>query len=342
MTADDMRVLVFDEPHRFSLAHRSRPVPASGEVRLKVAYVGICGSDLHGYTGESGRRAPGMVMGHEMSGWVEELGPGTSGLEVGQPVTINPALPCDGGCGHAAENQCSRLRVIGVAPEIQGAFADAIVVPADRVVGLDGVGLDAGAAVEPMAVGLQAVRRAGVVPGASVLVVGGGMIGQCIAQAARTEGAGEVAVSDVVDERLDVAAAAGFTPLPPDDVAQQPPFDVTFDAVGVTATATTAIQAVRKGGTACFVGLGAPEVTIPLFDVVVGERAVVGSFAYTDAVFRETVAAVAAGRLDVSPFLGQVVDLEHAPGAFADLASGARSDVKIMVRVGADEQEGHR
>ena len=123
MTAD-MRVLVFDGPHRFHIETRPRPAPGPGEVRLRMAYVGICGSDLHGYTGESGRRLPGMIMGHEASGWVEELGPGVEGPAIGTPVTFNPSLPCDGACGHRFENHCAALRVIGVTPDIQGAFAD--------------------------------------------------------------------------------------------------------------------------------------------------------------------------------------------------------------------------
>lgn len=330
----EMRVLVFRGPHELVVERRPVPRPGPGEARLRVAYVGICGSDLHGYTGESGRRAPGMVMGHEASGWVEALGPGVDDLEIGQPVTFNPAVACDGSCGHAVENQCSRLRVIGVTPELPGSFADAVVVPADRVVPLVGVGLQAGAAVEPMAVGLQAIRRAGVVEQARVLVVGAGMIGQCIAQAARREGAGEILLADPMPERRAFAAGAGFVACPPEEVDAMAPFDVTFDAVGISPTVAMAIGSVRKGGTSCFVGLGLPEVGLPLFDVVVAERTIVGSFCYTDAVFSETVAAIAAGGLDVEPFLGVAEDLDAAPAAFEALAAGARRDVKIMVGTG--------
>jgi len=303
-------------------------------VRLRVAYVGICGSDLHGYTGESGRRAPGMVMGHETSGWVEALGSGVAGLAIGEPVTFNPALACDGSCGHRVENQCARLRVIGVAPELQGSFADALVVPADRVVPLAGVDLRAGAAVEPMAVGLQATRRAGVMTGDRVLVVGAGMIGRCIAQAARRAGAGEIVLTDTMGERRALAAAAGFVACPPEDVAERTPFDVTFDAVGLTPTVAMAVGGVRTGGTVCLVGLGGPKVGLPLFDVVVAERVIVGSFCYTDAVFVETVRAIADGGLDVTPFLGAVEALDAAPEAFEALATGARTDVRIIVATG--------
>ena len=334
MTAD-MRVLVYDGPHRFHVERRPRPDPGPGEVRIRMAYVGICGSDLHGYTGESGRRAPGMIMGHEASGWVEATGSGVSHLEIGEPVTFNPSLPCRGSCGHGPENHCATLRVIGVTPDIQGAFADAMVTPAGRVVPLGELSLLWGAGVEPMAVALQAARRAGVGRGQSVLVVGGGMIGQSIAQTCRLEGASRVSVSDPIDDRRALAAAAGFQALRPDQVDGAGPFDVSFDAVGVSATAYAAIRNVPKAAVACFVGLGLPEVSIPLFDVVVGERVIVGSFCYPDAIFREAARHLAAGRLDLGPLIGSVESFEDIAAAFEDLATQARTDVKIMMSTGA-------
>lgn len=331
----DMRVLVFDGPHRFHIENRPRPAPGPGEVRLRIAYVGICGSDLHGYTGESGRRVPGMIMGHEASGWVEALGPGAGGHPVGTPVTFNPALPCDGSCGHGPGNHCALLRVIGVTPEIQGSFADAIVVPADRVVPLGTLGLLWGAGVEPMAVALQATRRARVRPGQSVLVVGGGMIGQSIAQTCRLEGAVRVTVSDPVPERRTLAVAAGFEALEPDQVEHAGPFDVSFDAVGISATAFAAIRNIPKGAVTCFVGLGLPEVTVPLFDIVTNERVVVGSFCYPDEVFEEAARHLADGRLDLDPLIGSVESFEDVAGAFEDLATATRTDAKIMMSTGA-------
>lgn len=332
---NQIRALVFDGPHRFHIEERPIPEPGPGEVRIRVAFVGVCGSDLHGYTGESGRRVAGMVMGHEASGWIEALGPGVKGLTVGTAVTFNPALACDGGCGHSVENHCAELRVIGVTPDIQGAFADAITVPADRIVPLGPLSLEWGAGVEPMAVGLQAVRRAEVAPGQSVLVVGGGMIGQCIARAASLAGAGSVTVSDMVEARRDHATMSGFRGVSPDQVSDLAPFDVSFDAVGVSPTASVAIQSVRKGSTVCFVGLGHAEVTIPLFDVVDAERKIVGTFAYTDSVFQETTDHLANGRLEVGSLIGSVEAFEDIADAFEALATNERVDAKIMMTTGA-------
>ena len=334
-----MRALVYDGPHMFHIEERPLPEPGPGEVRLRTAYVGICGSDLHGYTGESGRRVPGMVMGHEASGWVEAVGQGVTTSVIGQAVTFNPAVACDGSCGHNVDNHCTRLRVIGVTPDYQGAFADAIVVPADRVVPLDGLSMEWGAAAEPMAVAMQAVRRAGVRPGDSVLIIGGGMIGQCIALAARLEGAGWITVSEGIKFRRRLAMQAGFDAVTPEQVTELLPVNRAFDAVGVTATASLAIRSLVKGGTACFVGLGRPEVSIPLFDVVVPERIIVGTFAYTDAVFRQTVEHLVARRLDLSPLLGNVEAFDGIAAAFEDLANGQREEVKIMLATGAPPPE---
>lgn len=329
-----MRVLVYDGPHMFHIEERPLPEPGPGEVRLRTAYVGICGSDLHGYTGESGRRVPGMVMGHEASGWIEAVGPGVASA-IGQAVTFNPAISCDGSCGHTVDNHCTRLRVIGVTPDCEGAFADGVVVPADRIVPIDGLSMEWAAAAEPMAVALQAVRRAGVRRGESVLIIGGGMIGQCIAQATRLGGAGVITVSEGIESRRTLAKEAGFDVVAPDKVAELPPVNRAFDAVGVTATASLAIRSLVKGGTACFVGLGSPEVSIPLFDVVVPERIIVGTFTYTDSVFRQTVEHLVAGRLDLSPLLGSVESFNGIAAAFEDLANGQREEVKIMLATGA-------
>lgn len=326
------RVLVFDGPHRMHIEDRPLPEPGPGQALIRVARVGICGSDLHGYTGESGRRLPGMIMGHEASGWLEEVGPDADGPPPGSVVTFNPALPCDGSCGHTVANHCARLRVIGVTPDDPGAFADALLVPADRVVPIDGLSLEAGATIEPVAVALQAVRRAGDLREGRAAVIGGGMIGLCIALVLRAEGVDPV-VSEPIRRRRDIAGQAGISAVPPEELESLDPFHLSFDAVGVSTTASTALRLIPKGGTTVFVGLGLPEITLPLFDLVVPERTVVGSFCYSDEVFREAVERTVAGELDTGPLIGPVVGFDEAHRAFEDLATGESAEVKVLVRI---------
>lgn len=335
-----MRSLLFHGPEqppaeRFTIEHAPVPEPGPGQVRIRVARVGLCGSDLHGYTGESGRRVAGMVMGHEASGWIDALGEGVPGPARGTHVTFNPALPCDGSCGHEIESRCELLEVVGVTPHIAGAFADYQVIDAARVVPIPDLTPEQGAVIEPMAVGLHAAGQLGAGPTDRVLVVGGGMIGQCAAHAIRSLGAGEIMISEPHPRRREIAEAAGFATLHPDEVRAAAPFDRAMDAVAVSATVGAALDAVPKGGTVCVVGLGMPRVTVPLFSIVVGERIVVGSYCYSDATFVETARRLTAGSLDPAALIGPIVAMEDFPRAFEDLATGAISEVKVLMTTGA-------
>ena len=331
-----MRSLLFHGPEqpperRFTVEHVPMPEPGPDEVRIRVAEVGLCGSDLHGYTGESGRRVAGMVMGHEASGWIDTLGEGVSGPAPGTLVTFNPALPCDGSCGHVIESRCELLEVVGVTPHIVGAFADYLVIRADRIVPIPDLTPTQGAVIEPLAVGLHAAMQLGAQADDRVLVVGGGMIGQCTAHAIRSLGVGEIVISEPHPRRRAIAEAAGFTTLHPDEVQAAAPFDRAMDAVAISATVKAALDAVPKGGVVCIVGLGMPQVTVPLFSIVVGERIVVGSYCYSDATFIDAARRLAEGSLDPSALIGPTVSMEDFPQAFEDLATGTLSEVKVLM-----------
>lgn len=332
----EMRSLLFHGPEqppaqRFSVERVPMPEPGPGQVRIRVARVGLCGSDLHGYTGESGRRVAGMVMGHEASGWIDALGEGVSGPAPGTHVTFNPALPCDGSCGHLIESRCELLEVVGVTPHIPGAFADYLTIGAGRVVPIPELTPEQGAVIEPMAVGLHAANQLGAKPEDRVLVVGGGMIGQVTAHAIRSLGAGEIVISEPHPKRRQIAEAAGFSTLHPEQVQAAAPFDRAMDAVAISATVSAALDAVPKGGVVCIVGLGMPHVTVPLFSIVVGERIVVGSYCYSDATFIETARRITEGSLDPAALIGPTVSMEEFPQAFEDLATGAVSEVKVLM-----------
>ena len=331
-----MRSLLFHGPEkppgqRFTIERQPVPEPGPGEVRIRIARVGLCGSDLHGYTGESGRRVGGMVMGHEASGWIDALGDGVSGPPAGSLVTFNPSLPCDGSCGHMIESRCELLEVVGVTPHIAGAFADYLVIGAGRVVPIPDLTPEQGAVIEPMAVGLHAAMQLGAKPEDRVLVVGGGMIGQVTAHAIRSLGAGEIVISEPHPRRREIAEAAGFATLHPEEVQAAAPFERAMDAVAISATVSAALDAVPKGGVVCVVGLGMPQVTVPLFSIVVGERTVVGSYCYSDATFIETARRLAEGSLDPAALIGPTVSMEDFPQAFEDLATGAISEVKVLM-----------
>lgn len=341
-----MRALVFHGPHRLSVEERDAPTLAAGEVRIAVIATGICGSDLHGYTGENGRRSAGQVMGHEFVGRIAEVGDGVDPAlhPIDAVVTVNPVI----GCGICAvclspdPDVCPDRRVIGVDPTISASFAEQIVVPAANVVSFEaGAYLLVGALVEPLAVGYRAARRGGVTTGTAVAVLGGGPIGQAAALGARRLG-GDVVVTELSSTRRQRVADLGFAVVDPAGVdagvaiqralGRRP--DVVIDAVGLSATLRDALTLSAIGATIVLVGMGAPDVELPAFRVSTEERSIVGSFCYNAAEFADSAAWAAANAETLMPLINQVVPLDAAPTAFEDLASGAADASKILVLSG--------
>lgn len=335
-----MRALVLESFGHIRLAERDTPEPGPGQSLIRVAATGICGSDLHGYTGANGRRFPGQVMGHESSGTLLSS-PDGLGLEPGHPVTFNPVLACgqcpecQAGSGH----QCRNRRVIGVNPEIQSAFADVLVVPSANVVPLPaGLPVELGALVEPLAVAYHAARRGGVQVGDDVLILGGGPIGQSAVLAARSLDAGRVVVSEPVPGRRALCGSLGAITIDPaGGVAEQVseildgPASVTLDAVGVAASVRSGLAATRMGGTVVLVGMGSPEIDLSAFEISTKERSLVGSFTYTAAEFA-AMTAWTEGRADLlRRLVAKIVPAEQADEAFAELAAPNQIAGKVLV-----------
>jgi threonine dehydrogenase-like Zn-dependent dehydrogenase len=326
----DMRCWMFDGPRSMHVETRPIPEPGAGEVRLRVARVGLCGSDIHGYAGESGLRQAGVVMGHEASAVVDAVGQGVEGRAVGDRVAFAPTFPCEGECGHTVENRCDKMRLVGVHAELQGAFADYIVLPDRRLFDIGTLTFEQGASIEPLSVGLHSARRAGVAEGDRVLVVGGGMIGQAAALAARYEGAAEVVVSDPLPERQAIAARSGFTGVHPDAIADLGYVDCAIEAVGITATFKAAIAAVKRGGVVSLVGLGLPTVEMTVYDLVGHERVVAGSSCYSDAEFGEVIRATADGRLDLSQLAPIHISFDEIGPTLERFVTGEETAIKVM------------
>jgi len=330
-----VRALVYGGPWKLTVEDRPDPVPGPGEALVRVIATGICGSDLHGFTGENGRRFPGMVMGHETVGKVVDVGPGTPTPQA-DVVTFNPVLSC-GSCPTCASGviyRCPQRRIIGVTPDISAAFADLVIAPVANLVPLSpSIPPELGALVEPLAVGRHALGRAGVLAGMDVLVVGGGPIGQAVALAAATSAAGSVAVSEPTPSRRDLLAALDLTAVDPG--GSSPPADssadVVIDAVGSSGSIGAALAACRPGGCVVLVGMHEPQLTIPAYLVSVDERSVIGSFCYAH---DDLVAAAASVEADPTRY-GRLIEgrvaVEEAPAAFAALARGELAASKVLV-----------
>lgn len=340
-----MRALVLTDWWRLDVQDVPEPVVGASDVLLDVLATGICGSDIHGFTGDTGRRQPGQVMGHETVGRIVQLGaevPPELGLWVGQVATVHPVLAC-GSCRQCLtgrDQACPTRRVIGVDPTIQAAFAERMVAPAANVVPLPAsMPIEYGALIEPLAVGYHALRRGDCRPGDAVLVMGGGPIGQACVLAARRLGARAVAVSEPDPGRRDLCADIGATALDP---SAQPlaesvlhaldgPPDLVVDAVGIAATLADAFALAPAGAPVVLVGMGAPQLQLDAFEVSTRERSLIGSFCYSAQEFRETAEWVGTAPPELAHLVQARVDLDGGPDGFTRLASGDTSASKILV-----------
>jgi threonine dehydrogenase-like Zn-dependent dehydrogenase len=341
-----MRALVLEDFGRMAVQERSMPRPAGDEVLIKIVATGICGSDIHGYTGENGRRAPGQVMGHETVGVVAECGPdvGSTDFTSGDVVTFNPVVvPGDDVARYTGcEQRCPNKYVIGVAHDVVAAFAQFVTVPARNVVRLrNDMPVEHGALIEPIAVAVHAVRRVFVDRTSTVLVLGGGPIGQSVVLAARMEGAIDIVVSEIDPGRRALCERLGARVIDPatgpvaDQVRQifGDLASVALDAVGIEQTVAAALESVQPGASVCLVGMGAPRLGLDAFRISTEERSLVGSFTYSAQDFRDAAEWVSSGPSEVGELISRQVRLEDGPQAFADLARGDGTAGKVLVRM---------
>jgi len=339
-----MQALVLKEFNTMAVEERRDPEAGPGEVLVAVEATGICGSDLHGFTGKNGRRVPGQIMGHETVGRVAALGDGVVGLEVGSLATVNPVVVPEQDAAEWAgrEHQHPGKYVIGVRPDVVAAFAQLIVVPARNVVPLPrSMPPEHGALVEPVAVAVHATRRVDAAAATSALVVGGGPIGQSLVLALARVGVSRVLVSEIDPARRSLLERLGATALDPtagpisDQVEAQLGglADVAFDAVGVTGSVADALNSTPLGASVCLVGMGQPRLELDAFAISTMERSLVGSFTYTADDFRDAVEMVAAGPEIADALISRVVPLDEAPAAFTSLAGGDGTPGKVLVRL---------
>ena len=340
-----MKAIVIHAARDLRIEEREVEAPGPGQMRLRLATGGVCGSDLHYYNhGGFGavRLKEPMILGHEVSAFVEELGPGVSGFAPGQLVAVSPSRPC-GACQYCLEglpNQCLNMRFYGSAmpfPHIQGAFRESLVADAAQCV--DATGLTPGEAAmgEPLAVTLHATTRAGGMLGKRVLVTGCGPIGVLSILASRRAGAAEIVATDLSDFTLSLAAQAGAdrvinTGKEPDALAaygaNKGYFDVLYECTGVAAALTGGIAALRPRGVILQLGLGG-DMALPMMAITAKELDLRGSFRFHSE-FAVGVGLMQKGLIDVKPLITHAVPLAEAEAAFR-LASDRSQAMKAQI-----------
>jgi len=339
-----MKALVFERPWQLVMHELPDPKPGLGEVLLRSEVVGICGSDVHGFTGESGRRAPGMVMGHEVVGRVVELGRNASKFRVGDRVAVFNINSCGNCtfCKSDREQLCVTKSILGVNAGTQGAMAEYFTWPEAGLFALD-ADLDPaiGLLTEPIAVAIHAIQRMQPKPSDAIAIVGAGTIGIGLTIALCVSGVRTVFVLDKIPEKLELIRQFGAQPI---HVDQDDPIasvrratnglgvSGAFEAVGAAATVRTAYELCVSGGTLVLIGNLAQEFTLPLQGVTGREITIHGSYGFTKKDFAAAVTLIADTSLPLGRLISGSCGLSDVPDVMTQLANGKLSATKMVIR----------
>jgi len=342
-----MKALLLSKYRLLELTDVPMPTIGAGEVLIRVGACGICGSDVHGYDGSSGRRIPPIVMGHEAAGRIADVGAGVTGLAEGDRVTFDSTIYC-GECGYCKGgevNLCDHRQVLGVSCgdySRAGAFAEFVAVPARVVYKLPAsVSFAEASMLEAVAVAIHAVSLAEITEESRALVVGAGTIGVLILQALRAAECRQVFVSDVDSSRLKLAKELGAEVLSANEDAVARVLqrtggvgvDVAMEAVGRNETVNAAIASVRKGGTVVLVGNISPETTLPLQRVVTRQIRLQGSCASAGE-YPQAIALMASGAIRVKPLITAIAPLGEGPQWFERLYAREPNLLKVVLTPG--------
>ena len=350
-----MNAAVYHGPMDIRLEQVPEPEVRAGHVKVKVDWCGICGTDLHEYLAGpifvppagsphplTGETLP-LTLGHECAGEVVDAADG-EGLGPGDRVAIEPVFRCGecAACRRGATNLCEKLGFYGLMGG-GGGMSEYAVVPSYMIHRLpDGLTSEQGALVEPIAVGLRAVRRAGVQEGQSALVFGGGPIGAVTVQCLRAVGAGRIMVAEVADARkrkaLEIGADVVIEPTEQDvaervrELTDGEGAEHAFDAAGIEQTLQTALKATRKSGTVTIISIWEGPVQIHPNDIVLSELQVLGTICYTPQDFADTIAMMKDGRIRTEGIITQRIPLSEVVDAgFKELVEHKDRHVKILV-----------
>jgi 2-desacetyl-2-hydroxyethyl bacteriochlorophyllide A dehydrogenase len=338
-----MKALVYFGPKDIRITKIDDLKPEEDEVLIKVKATGICGSDVHGYLGLTGRRVPPMVMGHEFAGCISEIGRNVKGIKVGDRVTAQPVNFCGECefCQKGLTNVCANKKFLGVM-DVNGSMAEYVCVPAKLIYKLpDSMSYMQGAMIEPLAVAYRAVKQVQSLENKDVLIVGAGTIGLLVLQILKTKKARKIFISDLSDFRLDVAKKLGA------DVIINPSksnaydlisietnglgVDVAIEAVGISPTVLQAMSALKIGGICIWIGNSAKIINVNMQEVVTRELNISGTYIYTHKEFGEVLDLLAEGNIDVEAVISKVISLEEAPEMFNKLAKDAGQLIKVVI-----------
>jgi L-iditol 2-dehydrogenase len=338
---ESMQALVYEGAWQMPLRDVPMPIPSADEVVVRVETVGVCGSDVHGYKGTTGRRKPPIIMGHEFAGIVSALGESVLEYHLGDRVVVNPLLSCGicDNCRSGFPNQCQNRSVLGV--NLNGAYAQYVKVMQKMVFPLPAeMSWEQGALVEPLAVAMHAVNLIPLKLLDTVIVLGGGTIGLLTMLAARLKGAGKIIVIDPSAHRLEFARRLGA-----DDVINPANEDAVeavkkqtrgkgapavIEAVGITATAKQSLFMAHNGANIVWIGNSDPDVIINMQDIVTRELTVRGAYGFNDE-FILSIEAIRSRRVDPTILIEKRAHLADGTQLIDDLARGKAEWLKVVL-----------
>ena len=340
-----MKALVLEEYNNFVYKDFPDPKISDNEVLVKIAAASICGSDVHGMDGSTGRRIPPIVMGHEASGEIVAVGGAVTGYAAGDRVTFDSTVYC-GKCDFCKQgkvNLCEDRKVLGVSCgdyRMHGAFAEYLAVPEHILYRVpDDVSYEKAAMVEPLSIALHAANMTDIKINDTAVVVGAGMIGLLIIQVLSISGCTKIIAVDLDQNKLDMAEKFGAIGLKSDAnvideilaITNGRGADIAFEAVGINPTVQTAINSVKKGGSVTLVGNLAPEVTLPLQKVVTGQIKLQGT-CNSSGEYGDCLDLISSGKVDVDAFISAVAPLSEGAKWFDKLYNGKDNLMKVILK----------
>ena len=337
-----MRQARLAEPEKVVLEDVEMPDFNDNQVLIKVKRIGICGSDIHAYYGQHPYISCPIIQGHEFSGEIAEVGDKVENLSAGDRVTVMPQLVCGKcyPCTHGNYHICNDLKVIGC--QADGAAREFIPVDQELIVKLPQImSYDYGAMVEPVAVGVHAVRRLESVAAGNLLVLGAGPIGNLTAQSAKGLGARSVLITDISDSRLEIAKSCGidhslnvaFENLE-DKVAEYfgpDGADAILECVGAEDTITVAIHLARKGTDIVIVGVFADKPSVDIGLVQDKELRLIGTLMYRAEDYRSAIELIQSEKITLDPLISKHFPFEDYPKAFEFIKKNQDRTMKVLI-----------
>lgn len=333
---------ILEQPQKVVFKEVEKPKAGAGQILMKVKKIGICGSDIHAYYGKHPYISCPIVQGHEFSGQIVEVGEGVTEFKAGDNVTVMPQLVCGEcyPCTHGNYNICNSLKVIGC--QAEGAAQEYFAVDKKLVVKLpEGMSYDYGAMVEPVAVGIHAVRRLGDIKGKNIVIFGAGPIGNLTAQSAKGLGAASVIVTDLSEHRLGIAKQCGMdytvnTSSEDLDAAIDKYFgknraDAMLECVGVQGTIEQAIKAARKGTDIIVVGVFGEKPKVDLGLVQDKELRLIGTLMYREEDYYTAIDLIQSGKIKLAPLISNYFPFKEYGAAYKFIEQNRDKSMKVLI-----------